>query len=152
MTWSTISRVFAAALLALSALALRAMDEAPAAGQPDPLGAARTHIAQRDWPAAIAELRRVNAADSAHWNNLMGYALRNTKPPDLAAAERHYDAALRIDPRHRGALEYSGELYLMQGRLDLAEQRLATLNRVCLLGCEEYTDLKKAIERHKAGR
>ena len=126
-------------------------DPAPAAaGKPDPLGPARARIAQGDWGGAIAELQRVNAADSADWNNLMGYCLRKQASPDLARAERHYDAALRIDPRHRGALEYSGELYLMTGRLARAEQQLATLDKLCFLPCEEYKDLKKAIERHKA--
>ena len=81
----------------------------------------------------------------------MGYSLRKQASPDLAAAERYYDAALRIDPKHRGALEYSGELYLMTSRLARAEQQLAALDKLCFLPCEEYTDLKKAIARHKAG-
>ena len=79
----------------------------------------------------------------------MGYALRKQAAPDLAAAERHYDAALRITPKHRGALEYSGELYLIKGDLTQAEQRLAQLSSACIFGCEEYTDLKKAVERFK---
>ena len=70
--------------------------------------------------------------------------------PDLDAAERHYNEALRIAPQHRGALEYSGELYLMKGDLASAEKRLAALDKECLFGCEEYTDLKKAIEHFKA--
>ncbi len=61
-----------------------------------------------------------------------------------------YNEALRIDPKHRGALEYSGELYLILGDLAKAEQRLATLDKVCTFGCEEYTDLKKAVARFKA--
>ena len=56
-----------------------------------------------------------------------------------------------IDPRHRGALEYSGELYLQTGPLDKAEQRLAALDKACFFRCSEYSDLKKAIERYKAG-
>jgi Flp pilus assembly protein TadD len=115
-----------------------------------PLATARGLIAARQWPAAIDELRRVDAKADADWNNLMGYSLRKADPPDLAAAERHYDAALRIDPKHRGALEYSGELYLIQGRLADAEQRLATLNNACTFGCEEYTDLKRSVQRYRA--
>ena len=90
------------------------------------------------------------SAGNADWNNLMGYSLRKSGAPDLAAAERHYLEALRIDPKHRGALEYSGELYLMKGDLPKAEKQLAALDKVCFLPCEEYTDLKKAVQAFKA--
>ena len=114
------------------------------------LATARTLIAQKKWPEAIAELRRVNETGMADWNNLMGYSLRKSGAPDLAAAERHYLEALRIDPKHRGALEYSGELYLMKGDLPKAEKQLAALDKVCFLPCEEYTDLKNAMQAFKA--
>ena len=80
----------------------------------------------------------------------MGYSLRKAKTPDLDASEKFYDDALRIDPRHRGTLEYSGELYLMKGNLAMAEKRLAALDKICALPCSEYTNLKKAIARYKA--
>ena len=37
----------------------------------------------------------------------------------------------------------------MTGNLPKAEQRLATLDKACTFSCEEYTDLKKAVERYK---
>jgi len=117
---------------------------------PDKLAAVRTQIAAKNWPAAIDELKRVNDTGDADWNNLMGYSLRKGPTPDFAGAEKFYDEALRIDPRHRGALEYSGELYLMTGDLAKAERRLATLDKVCRFGCEEFSDLKKAIAQYKA--
>jgi tetratricopeptide (TPR) repeat protein len=95
-------------------------------------------------------LKEVNNPGSADWNNLMGYSHRKARTPDLAAAERYYDAALRIDARHRGALEYSGELYLMMGRLDKAEQRLAALAQACNATCAEHKQLQDAIARYKA--
>ena len=98
----------------------------------------------------MGELRRVNASDDADWNNLMGYTLRKQVPPDLDGAQRYYDAALRIDPRHRGALEYSGELALMKGNLALAEARLAALARLCSTPCEPLDDLKKSVARYRA--
>jgi tetratricopeptide (TPR) repeat protein len=116
----------------------------------DPLAAARTQIAAKRWPEAVAELKRINATDNADWQNLMGYSLRKSQPPDYAGAERHYDEALRINPQHRGALEYSGELYLLTGNLPRAEARLAALNKACFLPCEEYTDLKRSVEAYKA--
>ncbi|MDP1533864.1 MAG: tetratricopeptide repeat protein [Rubrivivax sp.] len=116
----------------------------------DPLAAARAHVAAKRWQPAVAELQRVNASNSADWNNLMGYALRKRATPDLDGAQRHYDAALRIDPLHRGALEYAGELALMKGELAVAEERLARLARICSTPCEELDDLRKAVERYKA--
>jgi hypothetical protein len=56
----------------------------------------------------------------------------------------------RPELEHRAALAYSGEPYLAMGDLPRAEQRLAALDRICLLPCEEYTDLKKAVASYKA--
>jgi hypothetical protein len=141
--------VLSAALAAAAPLALAAADYGPPA-QADKLSTAREHIAAKQWASAIDELKRVDDSASADWNNLMGYSMRKQATPDLQAAERYYDAALRIDPKHRGALEYSGELYLQKNDLVRAEQRLATLDKACFLPCREYTDLKKAIEQYKA--
>jgi Flp pilus assembly protein TadD len=146
-----ISRLIAGATIALAALVpVHAADtyQAPATG--DKLAAARTQIAAGQWAAAVDELKKVNDTSSADWNNLMGYSLRKGPSPDLAAAERYYNEALRIEPKHRGALEYSGELYLMTGDLTKAEQRLAALDRACFLPCDEFNDLKKAITRYKS--
>lgn len=123
---------------------------APAAGGADKLGIARAQVAAKRWPEALAELRQLGDSNSADWNNLMGYVLRKSSPLDLEGAERHYGEAVRIDPRHRGALEYSGELALIEGDLLRAEQRLAALDKACLFGCEEYSDLKEAVKRYKA--
>jgi tetratricopeptide (TPR) repeat protein len=123
--------------------------DAAAAAAADKLGNARKLIAAKQWPAAIDELKRVNERSSADWNNLMGYSLRKGKTPDLAGSEKFYDEALRIDPHHRNALEYSGELYLMKGELDKAQARLAALSIECAARCEQYADLKTAIERYK---
>jgi Flp pilus assembly protein TadD len=144
------SRILTAALLAFSIQLAFAADTEPVAATADKLAPARTQIAANQWRAAIDELKKVNDTGSADWNNLMGYSHRKAKVPDYAAAERYYDEALRIDPKHRGALEYSGELFLIKGDLAKAEQRLAALDKACRLGCEEYTDLKKAIASFKA--
>ena len=140
-----LSPLVVALLIAATAQAADTPSPAPT----DRLSPARAQIAQKNWPAAIDELKRVNDPGSADWHNLMGFALRKNQPPDYTAAERHYDEALRLNPKHRGALEYSGELYLLTDRLPLAEARLAALDKACLLPCEEYTDLKQAIARYK---
>jgi Flp pilus assembly protein TadD len=138
--------------LATPPMATSAADDPAPAARPasDPLGAARKLIADKNWAGAIDELKRVNATRSADWNNLMGYSHRKARTPDLAAADRYYEAALRIDANHRGALEYSGELALMQGDLPKAEQRRAALEKACGGRCEELDDLKGAIARYKA--
>jgi len=125
-------------------------EPAPAATPTDPLKRAREAIAAQNWPTAIDELKRSNRTNSADWNNLMGYALRKQATPDLDGAQRHYDAALRIDPKHQGALEYAGELDLMKGRLPEAEQKLARLAQLCSSPCEPLDDLKQAVARYKA--
>jgi tetratricopeptide (TPR) repeat protein len=141
-----------AAALALATAGSFAADTEPAPR--DKLASARKLIADKKWAAAIDELKRINDSGSADWNNLMGYSHRKAGlgngTPDYPAAERYYNEALRIEPRHRGALEYSGELYLMTGDLAKAEARLAALDKACTLPCEEYRDLKGAVERYKA--
>ncbi len=147
---TALSLAVAATLAGLPSPA-HAADMAPSPPEAtDPLATARARIAGKKWGAAIDELKRVNASGSADWNNLMGYSLRKGAAPDLAGAEKYYDAALRIDPKHHGALEYSGELYLMNGDLPKAETRLATLGKACAMKCEEYDDLKQAVARFKA--
>ena len=145
-------RLLSAVVIALAAphAALAADTTPPAAAVPDKLAEARTLIKAKKWSEAVAELQRINDPTSADWNNLMGYSIRRGSSPDLDASERYYNEALRINPNHRGALEYSGQLYLMKGDIGSAEKRLAVLDKACTFGCEEYTDLKKAIERFKA--
>ena len=125
-------------------------DVQPAHAAADKLGQARALIAARQWAPALDELKRVNDTGNADWNNLMGFVLRKGKTPDLAGSEKYYDAALRIDPHHRNTLEYSGELYLMKGDLPKAQARLATLQADCAGQCEQFTQLKTAIDGYKA--
>jgi len=148
------STAIAIALLMGNTVAVAADTPEPApvkaAAPANPLAAARGHVKSKNWSAAIDELRRVNATADADWNNLMGFALRKQATPDLDGAQRFYDAALLINPQHRGALEYSGELALMKGDLATAESRLALLSTACDRGCDELDDLKKAVARFKA--
>ena len=151
-------RIVAAVSLALAASQGFAADPLPAsppapakaAPRAKSLAQARALIAEGQWAAAVSELERVNDSGSADWNNLMGYSLRKGKAANWAASEKYYDAALRIDPRHRGALEYSGELYLSMNDLPKAEQRLAALAQACGTSCTEYADLKSSIDSFKA--
>ena len=148
--WQRTRRCLMLVAVLAGATAQAADAPAPAKAAADKLGAARALVAAKRWPEANAELRQLGDSASADWNNLMGYVMRKSSPPDLEGAERHYGEALRIDPRHRGALEYSGELALIKGDLPRAEQRLAALDKACMFGCEEYSDLKESVQRYKA--
>jgi len=122
----------------------------PSANDPPWLTAARADLKAQRFEQMAEALRVANAASSADWHNLLGYALRKKTPPDLTTAEVHYKRALEIDPKHRLALEYYGELFLMKGDLAGAEAMLARLDKVCFFGCEEFRDLKASVARFKA--
>lgn len=110
-----------------------------------------------DWQGAVANLTLVVMRrpwhDNAH--TMLGYAWRKLGRYDLSLES--YRAALALNPRHRGALEYLGELYLEQGRDGEARATLLKLAEVCdyvvmafdnrgwKSGCEELNDLKAAF-------
>ena len=145
---SSLIRHLLAPLLLLFAAASFAVDSSPPAN--DKLSPARAKIAAKEWPAAVDELKKVNDTNSADWNNLMGYSLRKAGSANASESERYYNEALRIDPKHKAALEYSGELYLMMGNLPQAEQRLSALDKACFLPCSEHKDLKNAVAKYKS--
>jgi hypothetical protein len=57
---------------------------------------------------------------------------------------------LALNPDHRGANEYLGELYLELGNPDKAREQLAKLQGLCPKGCPEYDDLSKAVGAFQA--
>ncbi|MDH3703782.1 MAG: tetratricopeptide repeat protein [Alphaproteobacteria bacterium] len=116
------------------------------------LASARAKIKAKQYEAAIPLLQEVVAADgrNADAHNLLGYSNRKLgRYPDASKA---YGRALSLDPKHKGALEYQGELFLKLGQLDKAEKNLERLDSICWLGCEEYTDLKESIAAYKKKR
>jgi Flp pilus assembly protein TadD len=117
-------------------------------GSPD-LGPARAAIAAQDWEGAVAILRPLAAeGNSADALNLLAFATRHLGDFDLAAS--YYRAALGIEPDHRGALEYQGQLFLLQGDREAAERNLARLTDLCG-ACEERETLAAAIEGEDRG-
>jgi tetratricopeptide (TPR) repeat protein len=139
---------------AVSVQAAPGDDAAPAGGVPaDPVLekviAANT---QKDWKRSEAILRDALAKDSrnADYHNLYAYAIRKGEKPNLDVVFKHYNEALRIDPKHKGAHEYVGEAYLMVGNVAKAKEHLAALDRICFFGCDEYSLLKKAVAEFEA--
>ena len=119
--------------------------------QVDPeYAAGKAAIAAKNWSAAIRSFSSAALRDTrnADIENYLGYAYRQSG--DLTSAFVHYQRALRLDPRHRGAHEYIGEAYLIVHDLAGAEEHLAALERICLIPCEEYEDLKKAVGEYRA--
>ncbi len=129
-----------------------AADTTPSSSGPSWQGEAQKEIKEKNYDGAIKTLLATNEPNSADWNNLLGYAQRKKSPPNLNAAEFYYQAALKIDPKHKGALEYYGELLLMKNNLPGAEQMLDRLDKVCFFSCEEYRDLKEAIAKYKTNK
>jgi protein involved in temperature-dependent protein secretion len=56
---------------------------------------------------------------------------------------------LGIDPSHKDAHEYLGELYLRMGDLAKAEKQLKQLGNLCSFGCDQLDELKSAIAAYK---
>ena len=125
-----------------------AADTSDSNGPPD-LETAKTLIAKKDWASAISSLEKFVKANpnNADGFNLLGFSLRNSKR--YPEAIFNYKEALRIDPNHRGAHEYLGQTYVQTKQLDKAKELLASLEKICGLQCEEYLDLKKAIDKAK---
>jgi Tfp pilus assembly protein PilF len=107
---------------------------------------------RQDWPVAQAALRDALASDpqNANYHNLYAYSVRKGANPDMNLVFKHYNEALRIDPKLRGAHEYIGEAYLMVGNVAKAKEHLAQLDKLCFFSCAEYSDLKKAIAAFEA--
>lgn len=114
--------------------------------------AGRKAIEAKDYKVAVKHLIKAveEAPDNADAHNMLGYAYRNVGVFDKSL--EHYQRALKLDPNHRSAHEYLGELYLDMKQLPNAEKQLAALKRACpFFGrCAEYEELKDAIDKYKS--
>ena len=97
------------------------------------------------YEAAIARLEEAVWSDGPHPDLMtyLGFANRKLKRYDAARA--WYEQALAVAPRHRGALEYYGELKLELGDLAGARAHLARLDRICGFGCYQADELRQWI-------
>lgn len=145
---------FAAASIAASAFSAGgSSDGAPQAWPKDPVVEQVIALTdKKDWQGAAVLLKDTltKMPQNAEYHNLYAYTTRKGPNPDMTLVFKHYGEALRIEPDHRGAHEYIGEAYLMTGNLAKAKEHLARLDRLCTFGCDEYTDLKKAVAAYEA--
>ena len=138
------------AALALPA-ALLAADTSPTpveSARPDDFAIGKKAILAKNWKLAAESFKKVVADNpkNADGYNLLGYSSRWLGKYDDAFAA--YDKALALDPKHKGALEYSGVAYLKVNQKDKAEAQLAKLKTICA-SCEETADLAKALAAYQ---
>jgi len=114
--------------------------------------AGRKAIDAKDYKGAVGHLTKAVQEEpkNADAHSMLGYSYRKLGTFDKSM--EHYQTALKIDSNHRSAHEYLGELYLEMNQPDNAEKQLAALKKACpMFGrCEEYDDLKKALDAYKA--
>jgi tetratricopeptide (TPR) repeat protein len=85
--------------------------------------------------------------------NYLGYTHRMVGVGEVDAARdgdfkmslEFYNAALQIDPNHKGVHEYLGELYLQMHDLNAAHHEMNELVILCPDGCDERDTLTKAL-------
>ncbi|MDZ7628457.1 MAG: tetratricopeptide repeat protein [Parvularculaceae bacterium] len=109
-------------------------------------------INEARYQEAIASLNDAQVSVGPHPDilNYLGFA--NRKLGRIDDAKSWYAQALAINPRHLGANEYLGELYLEIGDLASAQRQLATLDRLCAFGCAEREDLARLIALKSSDR
>jgi Flp pilus assembly protein TadD len=120
--------------------------------QLDPdFAAGKKSLAAGEWNSAIAALKLAALREprNADIQNYIGYAYRRLRQVESALA--HFRQAITFNPRHREAHQHLGESYLAIGDLVEAEAQLAALERICLITCDEYGDLQRAIATYKSG-
>jgi len=110
--------------------------------------AGRKALEAKNWTSAIKSFSSAAERNpgNADVQNYLGYSYRKSGKLDLAF--KHYNLALALNSRHRGAHEYIGEAYLLKGDVKSAQKHLAALREICSLTCEELTDLEREIANH----
>ncbi|MDP2606397.1 MAG: tetratricopeptide repeat protein [Deltaproteobacteria bacterium] len=149
--------LWAVAVLGLSLVfvqsrALADMPEPKARPENPNIVAGRKAIEAKDYKAAVGHFTKAvqEMPNDADAHSMLGYSYRKLGTFDKSM--EHYQRALKIDSNHCSAHEYLGELYLDMNQLADAEKQLATLKKSCpwFGKCEEFEDLKKAVDAYKA--
>jgi Flp pilus assembly protein TadD len=127
------------------------MPEPKAKPENSSIVAGRKAIEAKDYKAAVGHLTKAVQEEprNADAHSMLGYSYRKVGTFDKSM--EHYHTALKLDSNHRSAHEYLGELYLDMNQLGNAEKQLAALKKACpFFGkCEEFEDLRGAIEKYK---
>jgi tetratricopeptide (TPR) repeat protein len=143
--------IFIMALLSLSSLSGPTFaDGGYKNDKNSPLAPVQTLIEDEKYQDAISALQKLlkEAPTNADMLNLLAYSQRKLQRFDEALV--NYHKALEIEPEHRGANEYLGELYLQLGQLDKAQERLQVLDKACFFGCDEFDELEEEINMYRS--
>ena len=101
-------------------------------------------IDRKKYTEAYKELKSLSPEARDDWNNLLGFTAR--KSGNLEKASEYYASALEINPKHVGALQYQGELFITLGQVDKAKDNLERIGKICwLFPCNEEQLLEEAI-------
>ena len=143
--------IFILALLSLSSLSGQTLAEGGYNNDRNsPLAPIEDLIDDEKYQDAIFELQKLlqETPTDADMLNLLAYSQRKLQRFDEAMVS--YQKALEIEPEHRRANEYMGELYLQLGQLDKAQERLQVLDKACFFGCDEFDKLEEAIKTYQS--
>ena len=123
----------------------------PSASAPD-LTAIRAKVKAKEFKPAIVDLTALVDGGLLHPDvySLLGFSYR--KSGDRTNGALFYRKALDLDPWHKGALEYQGEMFAEMGDIPKAKANLAKLVQLCPSGCEEREDLEKDIAAATAAK
>ena len=140
--------VLALGVAALPSVAPAVFDEDDSgySGSAD-LGAIKADLDRGHYDRAETDLLNALALspDDPDVLGLLGFANRKMQRYDKA--RKYYVQALSIDPQHRNALEYMGELELETGNPDAARALLGRLSAACPTGCDQLGILRLAFRR-----
>lgn len=138
-------------LIAFVPLAAANLGDDDVAASDDPnFQEGRKALESQDWKKAVDLFSKAVQSDpkNADAHNFLGYAYRKVGKVD--SSFNHYNEALKLNPKHKHAHEYIGEAYLLTDNLPRAEQHLAELQKLCTpIPCEEYKELKRAVDIYK---
>ena len=114
---------------------------------------AETYIEEENFKKSLKVLKALTKREDlsgfrADIYNLLGFSYRKLKKPDLDKSFAAYMMAIEIDPKHIGAHEYLGELYLMLDNRNKAIEMLAQLESFAGTTSEAYIDLNEAINQY----
>ena len=147
-------RIFMTAALAACVSGLAVSADTPSVTSQeqviDEMAVGRQAVQNKNWTQAVTSFKKavIENPKNADAHNLLGYSHRALGKFDDAFAA--YDKALALDPKHKGALEYSGLGYLKTNQKAKAEAQLAKLKTICA-SCTETASLAKAVADYKPG-
>jgi tetratricopeptide (TPR) repeat protein len=109
---------------------------------------AKKLIKKEKYKRAIEKLEKAKKEEPGNADvfNYLGFAHR--KIGDYDNSKIFYEEALAIEPNHKLALEYQGELFLTLHDISSAQSNLIKLEALCPQGCDELQDLGTAVFKY----